>query len=175
MLEKLPAASSVGAAATMKAATTVELAPSMRRRETMESPASAHGCAAAGPFTMPSAFSMKFAATAESVIMSVPTASIVARPATVKLATTIEATAAVETMKPRTRANKHAPGKIVRTVVAVWRACVWGIPIVAIGTDWRRLDVGRPNGGRPESHCNPNLRVGCTRHNHANPKQNSVL
>jgi len=131
--------------------------------------------ATAESLIMPSASTMKFAATTEFVMMSVPITPVKGRPATVKPATTIEAATAVETMEPRTRPNKHALGKIVRTVVAVWRACVWGIPIVAIGTDRRWLDVSRPNVGRPESYCNPNLRVGCTRHNHANPEQNSVL
>lgn len=75
---------------------------------------------------------------------------------------------AVEAMEPRTRANKHATSKIIRAVVAVRRARVWGIPVVAIGAYWGRAYVGWAK-------LNSNLRMCGPCYNHEKPEQNSVL
>jgi hypothetical protein len=135
----------------VKAASTVETAPSARRGETVESTASADSGAAA-----------------ESAVKSVPAAAIESRPAPVEGPAAVEAATAIEPMEPRTGANKHSPGKIIRSVVAVGRACVRGIPVVAI-----RADRGRANVGRAKLNCN--LRMGCPCNNHEKPEQNDVL
>jgi hypothetical protein len=129
------------------------------------------GIAAAESFPMPSTFAMEFAVTAEAVFMPIPIAPVKTRPAPV------EPAAAVVTMEPRTSADKYASDKVIGTVVAVWRASVGGIPIVAVRADWRDVNVSRPAINRRNSNSNsePNLRVGCSRHNHAKPEQNSVF
>jgi hypothetical protein len=103
--------------------------------------------------------------------MPVPIAPVKTRPASVEPST------AVVTMEPRTSADKHAPDKVIRTVVAVWRASVGGIPIVAVCADWRSVNVSGPAINRRHSNSNSeaDLRVGCSRHYHAKPEQNSVL
>ena len=146
----------------MKSASTMEVAPSAFWAETAEPTTAAHRGLAAESITMPSAFTMEFTATAESVFMPVPTATVKRRPATIESAT------AVEAMEPRTRANKHATSKIIRAVVAVRRARVWGIPVVAIGAYWGRAYVGWAK-------LNSNLRMCGPCYNHEKPEQNSVL
>jgi hypothetical protein len=108
----------------------------------------------------PFAFATKFIPATESVMIPVPPTVI-------------------EAMKPRADTDKYAANKIIRTVVAIRRAYVWGIAIVAIRADRSRHDIGRfsvawPN---PNSDPKPDLRVGnlCPCHNHEKSKQNSVL
>jgi hypothetical protein len=135
----------IAEAATLKSATTVKTSAAVEALVPVELTT-----------TMPSAFAT------ESVTVSMPTTTIVLAPSSVEAATTIEA------MEPRTRANKHATGKIVRAVVSVRRACVGGISIVAIRADWSRANVGRAK-------LNCNLRIGCPCNNHEKPEQNDVL
>jgi hypothetical protein len=80
-------------------------------------------------------------------------------------------------MEPRTSANKYAPRKITRAIVAVGRACVWGIPVIAVRTHGSRPHVGWANVGRPNANANsnPDLRMSRSRHDHAEPKQNCVF
>jgi hypothetical protein len=87
--------------------------------------------------TMPAVFPMESVATPETFMITVPATAIVSAPSTVEAATTVEA------VEPRTRANKHSPGKIIRAVVAVRRACVRGIPIIAIRANRSRHNIGR--------------------------------
>ena len=75
---------------------------------------------------------------------------------------------AVEAVEPRTRADKHTPGKIIRSVVPVGGTCVRGIPIVAICADRCRSNVGRTK-------LNGNLGVGCPCNNHEKTEQSSVF
>lgn len=67
----------------------------------------------------------------------------------------------IESVEPRPRADEHAIVEPLRPVVAVRRARVWGIWIVAVRADWRRPDVHR----RAHSNRDPNahLRFGSTR------------
>jgi hypothetical protein len=94
--------------------------------------------------------------------MPVPSATVEARPSTVPTA------AAVVTMKPGTCADKHAPRKIIRAVVAVRCAGVRSISVVAIRTYRSRPNVGRAK-------LNRDLRVRRPRHNHEKPEQNAIL
>jgi hypothetical protein len=149
ILRQLPAASSVEPSASMEATAAT------RRREAMESATSTDRCAAA-----------------ESSIMPFPTVAIKAWPATVEPRPAIEPATAVVTVEPRTGAHEHAPGKVVRAVIAIRCACIWGIAVVSIGTNGSRTNVGW---SITDPYSDPDLRVGCPRHNHAKPKQNRIL
>jgi hypothetical protein len=165
MQYQLPMTSPVGPTATVEASTSTAMEPAATmKRATAAEATSLETCTAVKTSaavealvpvelttTMPSAFAT------ESVTVSMPTTAIVPAPSAVEAATT------VETMEPRTRANKHATGKIVRAVVSVGRACVRGVPIVAI----------RADRGRAKLNCN--LRMGCPCNNHEKPEQNNVL
>jgi hypothetical protein len=111
-------------------------------------------------------------AAAKSSIMPFPAVAIKAWPATVEPRPAIEPATAVETVEPRTGAHEHAPREVVRAVIAIWCACIWGIPVVSIGANWSRTNVGW---SITDSYSDPDLRVGCPRHNHAKPEQNSIL
>lgn len=67
----------------------------------------------------------------------------------------------IESVEPRSGADEDAIVEPLRPVVAVRRARVWGIWIVAVRADWRRPDVH----GRAHSNRDPNahLRIGSTR------------
>jgi hypothetical protein len=75
-------------------------------------------------------------------------------------------------MEPWTGTHEHAPVKVVRAVIAIRCARIWGIPVVSIGTNWSRTNVGWT---KTDPYSDPDLRVGCPRHNHAKPEQNSIL
>jgi hypothetical protein len=136
----------------MKSTSATETASAARRSKTLESPAAAHRGAAA-----------------ESTVKSVPSASIESWAAAVERPATVEsASAIVATAEPRTRANKYAPGKIIRAVITVRRACVRGIPIVAICACRAGPHIGW-------AILNRNLRVGRPRHNHEKPEQNNIF
>jgi hypothetical protein len=170
MQYQLPVTSPVGPTATVEASTSTAMEPAATmKRATAAEATSLETCTtvktsaaveALVPVelttTMPSAFAT------ESVTVTMPAATIVPTPSAVEAATTVEA------MEPRTCANKHATGKIVRAVVSVRRACVGGISIVAIRADWSRANVGRAK-------LNCNLRMGCPCNNHEKPEQNNVL
>jgi hypothetical protein len=51
--------------------------------------------------------------------------------------------AAVEAVEPRTRADKNSAIEVCWPVIAVRRASVWVVPVVAVGAIGRRTDVGR--------------------------------
>jgi hypothetical protein len=143
----------------MESATTMEPAPSSRWGEAMESTAATHRGAAA-----------------ESTVKSDSASTIEGWPATIESrSSAIESATAVEAMEPWTRADEHAAGKIVRAVVAIRCAGIRGVPVVAIGADRCRPDIGWGNVAWPESNSDPNLRMGRARHNHAKAEQNCVF
>jgi hypothetical protein len=157
----------MGPTATMEPAPSVEAASpaksaaTMLRGETAESTATANRGAAA-----------------ESAVKSGPATSIKGWPATIESrATPVESAATIETVEPRPRADKHAPDEIVRAIVAVWRAGIRGIVIVAVGTGRRRADVSGPTVDWPDSNSKPHLRVGSSRpcNQHQKPKHCTVL
>jgi hypothetical protein len=119
---------------------------------------------------MPFASLAELVAVSKSVPVSIPAATVIATRSAIVAAT-------VESVKPRTRAYKHASDKIIRAVVAVRCATVWRIPIVAIGAGRSRFNVSWRDVAWPESnpHTNPNLRMGCARHYHANSEQYSIF
>jgi hypothetical protein len=88
-------------------------------------------------------------ATAEAITI-VP-ASKGAIPTTIEIATAIkprasvEARASIKSMEPRAGANKNSAGEITRPVVAVRRAGVGIVSVVAVRAHWRRTNVGRAN------------------------------
>jgi hypothetical protein len=146
-------------ATTMKSSATLEPAPSSRWDEAMESTAAPDRGSAA-----------------ESTVKSIPAATIEGWPPAIEpRPSAVESATAVEAMEPWARADEYAAGKIVRAIVAIRRAGIRGIPVIAIGADRGRPDVGWGNVPWPKSNSNPNLRVGRARHNHANPEQYSAL
>lgn len=146
-------------ATTMKSCAAVEPAPFSRWGEAMESTAATDRGAAS-----------------ESIVKSIPAATIEGWPATIEpRPPAVESATAVEAMEPWTRADEHAAGKIVRAIVAIRRAGIRGIPVIAIGAGRSRPNVGWGHVPWPKSNSNPNLRVGRARHNHAKPEQNCVL
>jgi hypothetical protein len=96
-----------------------------------------------------------------------------------RVTATVETAAAVEAVEPWTGADEHAPGKVVRAVITVRRACVGRIPVVTVGADRGRPDVGRSsvNWPRPDSNPNSNLSVSSprARHRHKKSQQDSVF
>jgi hypothetical protein len=150
-------------ATTMEPAATVKRVTSPEAFTTMEVSAAVEALVPVKFTTaMPAVFPTESVATPETLMVTVPATAIVPAPTAVEAATTVEAT------EPRTCASKYSPCKIIRAVVAVRRACVRGIPIIAIRADRSRANVGRAK-------LNGNLCVGCPCHNHENPEQNSVL
>jgi hypothetical protein len=125
----------------------------VHRASTME-PAAANGSAAAEPTVE----------TGSATTIDGRPAAFKSRPAAVE-----PATAVVASTEPRTRADKSAPDKVVRAIVAVRRACIRGIPIVAVGADRSWPDVAWHN-----SNSHPNLCMGRAPHNHAKPEQNRI-
>jgi hypothetical protein len=162
---KLPVAASV-AATTMRAASTVEATTAP-----MESAATVEGASATGP-----------AATMEGTSAAVPASGIAAnRTAPIGIAwaiavtspvAAISATIAVSTATvgparpaiiavtpaviPRARADKHAAYEVVRPIVAVRRAIVRVIPVVAISANRRGAN---PGVHRANSNAHPDLRL----------------
>jgi hypothetical protein len=151
-----PAAPAMESTASVKSTTTVEpaaiaatvgLAPTMEavtaaEATTMEAPATTEPLvtlesATTMPFasaTPSSTFSTKSLAAAESVMVSIPTATIVAAPSAI-IATAVVAT------EPRPRANEHASVKIVRPIVAVRRAGIRRIIVIPVDAIWRRAVI----------------------------------
>jgi hypothetical protein len=87
------------------------------------------------------------------------------------IVTRTEKAAAVKPVEPRAGADKHATREPLRSVVAVRRAGVRVIAIVAVGADWWRAVVGRAVIAGAHSHAhNHSLRVrkGCQEE--ANPE-----
>jgi len=52
---------------------------------------------------------------------------------------------AAEAMEPRTRSDKHAAREPARSIIAIRRASVRRIRVVAVGANRRRAKIGRPN------------------------------
>jgi hypothetical protein len=90
----------------------------------------------------------KSIAIAKSVMIAVPATAVVFAPSAI-------VTASVEPVEPGPRPDEHAARKIVRSIVAVRCACIWGIPVVAVCAGGRRPDVNRrwPHG--PNAYAKP--------------------
>jgi len=142
----------VEAATTMgSAATTMELAPAA----TQGSAATVELTPAVESTAMEITIAAESVAAAESSAMEVtPTMKIarateIAEPVTITESTVIVAAeitiagpvAAVETVEPRTHADKNAAIEVFGTVIAVGRASVWVISVVAVTAVRRRPDV----------------------------------
>jgi hypothetical protein len=87
--------------------------------------------------------------------------------------------AAVETVEPRTHADKNAAIEVFGTVIAVRRASVWVISVVTVAAVGRRTDIswGR-NIARTNSnaYANSNLGIGSrARENHEKPEQTEIF
>ena len=167
------ASPTVESATAMKAAAveptaTVEAVAAAEATTAMKSVTSMEAWVPVEPTTaMPAAFAT------ESVMVSMPTAAIVSAPSAV------EAAPAIESMEPWTRAYEHSPGKIIRAVVAVRRASVGGIPIVAVAADWSWPEIAWPSVHWRDSNSNSysNLGMGgsCPCHNNEKSEQDCVL
>ena len=158
-MEGTPSVEAFAVAAFVELSATMEVFPTAKTLVSAESIA-----------IMPFASLAELAAVSKSVSVSIPAAPVIATPSAIEAAT-------VESVKPRTRAHKNAPDKIIRAIVAVRRTRVGWIPIVAIGADRSRGDILRSDVAWPESDpdANPNLRMGCARYCHTNPEQDSIF
>ena len=126
-------------ATTTGSAATVELTPAadssaMEVTIAAESVAAPESSARENTPTMEIALAMEIA---ESVTIT-ESAVIVAAEITIA-----RPVAAVETVEPGTYADKNAAIEVFGTVIAVRRASVWVISVVAVGAVGRRTDVSR--------------------------------
>ncbi len=141
----------VEAATTMGSAATVELTPAM------ESTA------------MESTIAAESVASAEFSAMEVTPTTKIAKPVTTTESAIIVAAeitiagpvAAVETVEPRTHSDKNAAIEVFGTVIAVRRASVWVISVVAVAAVRGRTDVSRRrNIARTNSNAYANSHLG---------------
>ena len=176
------------AAAEASTISTPEVTAAMR----VSSVASAEPFVAAEPATVPAAFAAKPFATPESttampfafaaeitpapkpIVVTVPTPIIVATPTVVAVSTVIAASAVVA-IEPGAGADKHAADKVIGTVVAVGRAIIRIVIVVAIRTNRRRPVVFRSYIHGTESDSDVNLRLRGACRYYENPEQQSVL
>lgn len=89
---------------------------------------------------------MKLASAGEPSAAKAVAAEIAMKPALKSapfVVTRTEKTAAVKPVEPRAGADKHATREPLRSVVAVRRAGVRVITIIAVRTDWWRATVSR--------------------------------
>jgi hypothetical protein len=123
------------AAAAVEAASAVETAPSSEITASVEVAAA---IAAIESTSIP-------AATVVAISTTVVTATIVAAPVAVSMI-------AVVAVIPRAGADEDADDEPIRSVVAVGRASVWVVVVVAVGADGRRAIVIR--GADSDAHNN---------------------
>jgi hypothetical protein len=133
------------------------------KRVTAVEPATLEAAAVEARVSVESTLTMP-AAPAMPSFISMPSTGTIVAPSAIVTAT-VEASTSIEAMEPRTSTNKNASDEIIRAVVAVRCTGVGGIPIVAIGADRRRLDIGRPSVDWSDAnpYSKPNLRVGSPR------------
>jgi hypothetical protein len=174
-------AASMEPAATMRPVTASEPA-ALESSTTLESSAAVEALISAESIAaMPSPLTTISTPTAESVIAPFPTATVVAAPSAIVAATIVAAPAIVSVTvvaaEPRTRSNKQAIDKVIRTVVPKRRTFVWRIPVVAISAYGSRFDVAWPVVAWRDSNSNskPDLRMGSSCHSHEKPKHNRIL
>jgi hypothetical protein len=137
----------------------------------METASAAVETAGAAAAVEPAGAAVEAAASAEATSLEAPTfkaataetASLEA--AAVAASVVAVSTAAVIAVVPRAGADKDATHKVVWTVVAVRRARIWGIPVVAVGANWSRSYITGT-----DSNANGNLSVGVTCRKHQNAK-----
>jgi hypothetical protein len=153
----------VEAATTMGSAATVELTPAV------ESTAVKITVAA------------ESVAAAESSAMEVTPTTKIAEPAVIVAAeiTIAGPVAAVEAVEPGTRADKNAAIEVCWPVIAVRRASVWVISVVAVEAVGRRTDVSRRrNIARTNSNAYAKSHLGIggrARENYEKPEQTEIL
>ena len=156
-LDVLPVSPSVAATAAVKSTTpTVRSAATLESASTtMEPSASVEptartavepATAMKATITASEAAAVKPAAPETIATAETASATIEAAPPKVAIAetTTVETTS-IEAMEPRAGANKEAIHKVVRTVVAVRRASIRVIPVVAVGAHRSRPVIARTN------------------------------
>lgn len=159
-------ASAVETAATVEATSTAsESAASRSASESANRSASAYSAASSKPSSNNCAASIKPAASNEPTAARKPASesapAIKARPPPV---------AAVESMEPRACADKDAAVEPGWAVVAVWRAGVWIISVVAIGADRRDAVVIAVAISRCHSYANSQTHLGLRWRNRHKPE-----
>jgi hypothetical protein len=164
----------MGSAASMKTTPAMGPAATARLREAMESPAASHWGASMITFTSaePAASMETFAA--------VPPALAMPSTSAIETAAAVITPSAIESMEPRARANEYAAHEIIRAVVAVRRARVRSIIIVAIYTCRGRTDVSWPSicgtrVHRPDPNSKPDLRLSGSCRNHENSQKYRIF
>ena len=160
---------------TMGSAATVELTPAVESTAVeitiaAESVAAADSSAMEVTPTMKIAFAMEIA---EPVTIA-ESAVIVAAEITIA-----GPVAAVETVEPRTHADKNAAIEVFGTVIAVRRASIWVISVVSVSAVGRRTDVSRRrNIARTNSNADAKSDLGIggrARENYEKPEQTEIL
>jgi hypothetical protein len=117
-------------------AATVELTPAVEAAATMELIPAAEAAA------MEITIAAESVAAAESSATEVTPTTKIAEPVAAEI-TIARPVAAVETVEPRTRADKNPAIEVFGSVKAVRRASVWVISVVAVTAVGRRTDVSR--------------------------------
>jgi hypothetical protein len=161
-------------ASAMKAAATVEPA-ALETTSTLEAASATEAIAASEALvtaeTMPSTTAAEFT---PAKIVTIPTSAIETMPSAV-------VPASVESVEPRPGTDKNAASKVLRAIVAVWRARVWEVAVITVRADRRRPNVNgtTTDDNRPDSHANPHshLRVGrtCARNEYKQSQYDEVL
>jgi hypothetical protein len=120
-------------------------------------------------------------AAAESSAMEVTPTTKIAEPAVIVAAeiTIAGPVAAVEAVEPGSYADKNAAIEVFGTVIAVRRASVWVISVVAVSAVGRRTEVSRRrNIARTNSNAYANSHLGIggrARENYEKPEQTEIL
>ena len=148
----------------MKAASAVEPASTMEASATVESAATVKVSAA-----MKTASAME--ALAVEAAIKAPTCESPAEVATPVKSAAVEAPMSIKSVEPRSRADEDSTDKPIRAVVAVGRASVRIIIVVAVGANRRRAVVRRPY-SYPNEHA-LGVRVGSREEADPNHRQES--
>jgi hypothetical protein len=156
-------------------AATVELTPAVESTA-VEITIAAESVAAAGSSAMEVTPTMKIALATKIAEPLTITESAVIVAAEITIAGPV---AAVETVEPRTRADKNAAIEVFGSVIAVGRASVWVVSVVAVGAVGRRTDVSRRRniaGTNSNAYAKSHLGIGGrARENYEKPEQTKIF
>ena len=131
--------------------------------------------AAAGRCAAPESATGEAAITSESAsaykAATAVKATATVEPATVEATTTIESAAIEATpAEPWSGANEDPADEPIRSIVAIGRAGVWGIAVVAIGASWSAVSIAVTRSAITNANRH-SLRVGISRAKQANRNQ----
>ena len=162
-------------------AATVELTPAVEAAATVDLIPAAEAAAVEITIAAESISAAESSAMEVTPTMKIAVAVEIAEPVTITESVIVAAeitiagpVAAIETVEPRTHADKNAAIEVFGTVIAVRRASVWVISVVAVSAVGRRTDISwRGNIARTNSnaYANSNLGIGSrARENYEKPE-----